>query len=70
MNRMGSAPRSHVDREQLLVPGPGNYDPKQPKRNSNVRIGTSRRKPLNESFDIPGPGAYQVDLSTNKGPKV
>lgn len=68
--RMGSAPRSSMTREQLYVPGPGNYNPKPIKSTMNIRIGNSLRKPLNDPNTAPGPGAYMQSLSTNDGPRV
>ncbi len=68
--RIGSAPRNIGDKEAANIPGPGNYDVRLRRHGPTATIGSSRRKPLNDSNDAPGPGAYALNLSTNYGPKV
>lgn len=69
--RIGSAPRNGLEIEHnLYVPGPGNYANVRPSRHGGtVVFGKSKRKPLNEFSITPGPAAYEVNSSTNYGPK-
>ena len=35
-----------------------------------VRIGSSRRKPLHDTAETPGPGNYEIPAKVGEGPKV
>jgi hypothetical protein len=67
--RIGSASRDGLSKEYAGIPGPGQYDPKLQKANTNIRFGSSTRKPLADSTTTPGPGAYQVPNKVVEGPK-
>ena len=42
------------------VPGPGTYDPIKKRLGGKVRIGSSKRRPLCETKNTPGPGNYKT----------
>lgn len=49
-------------------PGPGAYSPKMRPSSSGPLIGTGKRPPLSDAFEIPGPGAYNFQSSVD-GPQ-
>lgn len=55
------------------VPGPGQYENRHEvarPSSAMVRIGSAKRKPLNEFDFAPGPGTYEIPNKMIEGPKV
>lgn len=59
--------------EGSTIPGPGAYESKHENvrpGSAMVRIGSARRKPLQDDRFTPGPGAYEIPGKVIEGPKV
>jgi hypothetical protein len=74
--RIGTSKREGYNKHLEGMPGPGQYSSndyyslsKTPKSPS-WHIGSSKRKPINNTDNIPGPGNYTVCNTVGNGPKV
>lgn len=66
---VGRSSRSDFTKGFEKSPGPGTYENKGLRPSSSApKLGTSKRPPLSQTEDIPGPGAYEF-RSTNDGPQ-